>query len=441
VPAILPAAARGAGRPPNVILYVVDTLRTDRMSLYGYGRPTTPELRRLARGAYVFDQADAAGSFTMPSVTALLASRRASELRGKLDPAGPAQRTLAEVFHAAGYDTAGFQANLLVTKAGGFARGFHTYELVGRVTKDGLGKASAGELHDRALDWVRAHRERPFFLYLQSMDVHFPYAPPGPFRDMFAQPATAPAAVPPQVAPAVDAEAARAFAERLAMLSPDRYDGAVAYADMELGRLFAALQTMGLADDTIIVLTADHGEPLGDRHEIFHGRALWNELVRVPLVMWVPGRAGGRVEEVVSLMDVAPTLSDLAGLGIPSSFVGRSWLAPASSVRPPGATGELVKGTNFATIGWYAREGPWKVIVDPEKGAQLFHIPSDPRETRDVSAAHPELTRYLVGRATAMPPLPQGTGLATGTPQTGLGEEDRRRRNEALRALGYVEGE
>src|SRR5262249_3812134 len=145
--------------------------------------------------------------------------------------------------------------------------------------------------------------------------------------------------------------------------------------DMELGRLFASLEAMGLADDTVVVVTADHGEPLGDRHEIFHGRSLWNELVRVPLVMWVPGLRGGvRVAEVVSLMDVAPTLADVAGLAIPPSFAGRSWLAPATSVPPPGATGELVRGSDFATTGWYAREGPWKAIVDPAKGVQLFHI-------------------------------------------------------------------
>jgi arylsulfatase A-like enzyme len=369
----------------------------------------------------------------MPSVSALMASRRASELRGRLVVGGPAERTLAEVFQGAGYATAGFQANLLLTTAGGFGRGFDTYELVGRATKDGLGKAGAGELHDHALDWIRAHRERPFFLYLQSMDVHFPYAPPAPFLEMFAKPAHPPPG---------ETAAARAFRERVAYLSPDRYDGAIAYADMEIGRLFAALEEMGLAERTIVVLTADHGEPLGDRKEIFHGRSLWNELVRVPLVMWIPSQHGDvRVGEVVSHLDVAPTLADLAGLSVPPSFVGRSWLTPASSVHPPGATGELVKGGTFATIGWYAREGRWKVIFDPEKGARLFDIPADPGETRDVSAAHPELTRYLVGRATAMPPLPRGTAVGSGTPQTGLSDEERRRRNEALRALGYVEGE
>lgn len=436
-PAPLPRRRRPGGRLPNVILYVVDTLRTDRMSLYDYGRPTTPELDRLARDAWVFEQAYAAGSFTSPSVTALLSSRRASELQGALRPDGAARTTLAEAFHAAGYATAAFQANLLCTPANGYDRGFERYELVGTITKDGLGKATAGELHDRALDWVRAHRDRPFFLYLQSMDVHFPYAPPAPFRGLFEKPM--PPGPPPAIAPAVDAEAARVFKERLAALSPDRYDGAIAYADMELARLFAALETMGLADDTIVILTADHGEPLGDRKEIFHGRSLWNELVRVPLVVWVPWLAGGRrVDEVVSLLDVGPTLVDLAGVGLPASFAGRSLLAPSSRAQPPGAVGELVRGKPYGTIGWYAREGPWKLILDAKQGATLFHIPTDPGETRDVSAAHPALVRYLTGRATAMPP-PPGEAVPAAAPPPALSEEDRRKRLEALEALGYVE--
>lgn len=434
--AAAPLLPRARGhRRPNVIVYVVDTLRTDRMSLYGYGRPTTPELRDLARRAYVFEQAYAAGSFTMPSVTALLASRRASEMKGVMNPAGVARVTLPEAFKAAGYATAAFQANVLCTPKGGYGRGFDRYEIVGR-PGDGGWKATAGELHDRALDWIRAHRDEPFFLYVQSMDVHFPYAPPAPFRDRFVT-----ADKPLQPPPGVDPEAHRQFLERLAAISPDRYDGAIAYADMELGRLFAALEALGVADDTIVLLTADHGEPLGDRKELFHGRSVWNELVRVPLVVWLPGRAGGiRVREVVSLMDVAPTLVDLAGLPTPPSFAGRSWLAPATSVQPPGAVGELIRGGDWATIGWFAREGPWKLILDKEKGPSLFHIPSDPHETRDVSADHPETTRYLVGRATAMPPPPGGPVAGPGAgPASGLSEEDRRKRTEALRALGYVD--
>jgi arylsulfatase A-like enzyme len=441
VPAILPHARVAGGRRPNVVLYVVDTLRTDRMSLYGYARPTSPELERRAGNAYVFEQAYAAGSFTAPSVTALLASRRASEMRGVMNPAGAARTTLAEAFRGAGYATAAFQANLLCTTAGGYDRGFDTYELVGTVTPDGLGKATAAELHARALDWVDAHRAAPFFLYLQSMDVHFPYAAPEPFRDRFVAPAAAPSGdVPAAIRSAVDEEAARVFKERLANLSPDRYDGGVAYADHELGRLLDALAARGLAENTIVVVTADHGEPLGDRREIFHGRSLWNELVRVPLVMWVPELAGGvRVDEVVSLLDVAPTLVELAGLPVPPSFVGRSWLVPASAAQPPGATGELVRGSTWTTVGWYAREGPWKLILDREKGPALYHLPTDPRETTDVSATHPEVTRYLVGRATAMPPPPAGATASGAGPPKGLSDEDRRRREDALRALGYVD--
>ncbi|HEV7732159.1 MAG TPA: sulfatase [Candidatus Binatia bacterium] len=435
-PPILPPEARRPGRPPNVILYVVDTLRAGRLSLYGYERPTTPTLERLAERGIVFDRAYAAGSFTTPSVTSLLSSRYPEELLGTLDRDGPARETLAEAFQAAGYETAGFQANVLCTPALGYDRGFDHYQLLGEATLDGLEKASAEQLHAAALGWVRQHLDQPFFLYLQSMDVHFPYIPPSPFRDLFP---TAPDAkvletILAQLRKTLDEEQIRVFFDRMGNMNPDRYDGAIAYADHEIGVLFEALARLGLADHTIVVVTADHGEPLGDRGEMLHGRSLWEELVRVPLVMWIPGVDGGeRIDEVVSHLDLSATLLDLAGIAPPKSFVGRSWLAPGTTLRPPGAVGELLLPPSHRAIAWYAREGPWKLVLD-DKGPQLFHLPTDPGETQDVSAANPEVTRYLVGRATARP-LSAST---TKPPGAGLSDEDRKQREEALRALGYV---
>lgn len=442
-PPVLAAEQRPTVRRPNVILYVVDTLRTDRLSLYGYHRPTSPQLERLAERALVFDNAYAAGSFTSPSITALFSSRYPSEVAGRLAPDGPARQTLAEVLQAAGYQTAGFQANLLCMAELGYGRGFDHYERLkhpdaSRVLVD------ATMLHTAAIDWVRKRDpERPFFLYLQSMDVHYPYRPPPPFRDLFAS--TAPTAPTPdaveqtrRLVPDGDPDN---VAAALQALSPERYDGAIAYADHSLGMLFATLGRMGLLDDTIVVVTADHGEPLMDRGHMYHGLSVHEELVRVPLVVWLPGvRDGARVPTIVSHLELAPTLVDLAGIVPPAQFLGRSWYAPRAPFQPPAAMGELTRPSTHEAIGWFVREGPWKLIAQrtgDEVTYRLFHLPTDPGETRDVAKENVRLAQHLLTRATERQFIAEPAPVAP--PAAVLADDAREEREQALRALGYVE--
>ncbi|HEV7733250.1 MAG TPA: sulfatase [Candidatus Binatia bacterium] len=439
-PPILDPELRPHQRGPlNVILYVVDTLRTDRLALYGHQRPTSPRLSRLAERAIVFDNAYSAGAYTSPSITALFSSRFPSEVRGRLAPDGPAQQTLAEVFQAAGYDTAAFQANPLCMPRLGYSRGFDDYRQMKRAGgTTGTELPTAAELHAAALDWVHSRDgERPFFLYVQSMDVHAPYAPPAPFRDMFMPAQTSDT----QNDIEVMAGDTSVPMKILEAVSRERYDAGVAYADHELGILFDTLERMGLADDTVVLITADHGEPLSDHGEVLHGRSLYEELVRVPLVLWIPGLDHAeRVQQIVSLLDVAPTLADLAGIPVPAQFLGRSWLAPGTTLEPPAAMGELVRPIDHEPLGWYVREGPWKLIADGHDDAltyRLFHLPTDPHENVDVSAQHPREARYLLARATARTPL---VPVAAPLPlDAGLSDVERRERHEALHTLGYVE--
>jgi arylsulfatase A-like enzyme len=222
---------------------------------------------------------------------------------------------------------------------------------------------------------------------------------------------------------------------------PDRYDEAVAYTDHVFGRFVDALGELGLADRTIVVFTADHGEPLGQRGQLFHGTSLHEELVHVPLVMLLPAaRRGARVGAVVSSMDLAPTLVDLAGIPTPQRFVGRSLLQSRTRQRPPSAFGEQppfpwgpkVEGRPYL---WYAREGRWKLLMDPNRVA-LYDLSTDPGESKDVSAERPIETGYLVGALT------ERVQLLRGGPPAGpaaLRPEARRKLDSALRALGYVE--
>lgn len=440
-PPILASTPSADEPPPDVLLYVVDTLRADRLSLYGYGRPTSPELEELARRSHVFERAYAPGPHTVPSITSLFASRYPSELSGRLSPGGPARRTLAEAFREAGYRTAAFQANPLLFRSHGYARGFETYRTV---RGHGSRLARAEALHERVWKWLRSRPDGPFFLYVQSMDAHFPYDPPPEYARRFGAPD--PAAGRDALLEGLTPEQRRAVRgvptevlRRSMWASPDRYDAAVAYADAEIGALLDRLREAGLDGRTVVAVTADHGEPLGQRGELRHGLSLHEELVHVPLILRLPGqREPRRLDEVVSLLDLGPTLLDLAGVPIPESFEGRSWLRPRDPGSPPLAVGARLEFRTNRPLGWFVRQGPWKLLLDAD-GAELFHLASDPLETTDVSERHPIAAGYLETELRRRSPA-----FARASPEPvaldeGLSEEERRKLDEALRALGYTQ--
>jgi arylsulfatase A-like enzyme len=419
-PPVLDEALRSPRRPANVLLYVVDTLRADRLSLYGYERPTSPHLDELAKRSLVFWNAYAAGSYTFPSMVALFTSRAPSEVvRAKTWPG----QTLAEAFAAAGYRTAGFQANPMLGPESQFARGFADYRVV-KSSKAKTLPARAEELHAPLRAWLASARQ-PFFVYVQSMDVHFPYFPPSPHRERFYRGAD-PKTLPPE-------EAA------VASLSPDLYDGCVARTDEALAELFSAMRDLGLADSTIVAITADHGEPLGQHGELLHGRTLFEEIVRVPLVVVLPWHTSGeRVHEIVSLMDLGPTLLDLAGVGSSAHTLGQSLLQARNEPGPPVAVGEQFDLTKRTTLSAYARQGPWKLVVRRD-GFRLFHLPSDAGELHDVSREQAFQTAYL---ATLVQRRVPGLRPDAGAPlpiDEGLSPKAREELERNLRSLGYVE--
>lgn len=430
--AVLDASLRPpeAEGPINVLLYVVDTLRADRLSLYGYDRPTSPNLEKRAEAGLVFRNAYSTASFTMASMGSLFTSRFPSDLvRREVWP----ERPLAEMFSAAGYQTAGFQANVLLASDGEFARGFDEY----RVVRDiGSPKAaSAAQLHERVDGWLRKRARQPFFLYVQSMDMHFPYFPPAPFKDRFLrEDATAPASLP-KFSPEQMKQLRKAFAG----FDPDLYDGCAAYTDYEIERLLGLLAELGFDERTVVVITADHGEPLGQHGQLLHGRSLYEEVVRVPLIVLLPWhRRAAIIEDVVSLLDLGPTLLDLAGIPIPSSYAGRSMLAPGGIDDVPAAFGELLRLRTRATTEAYVREGPWKLIVGADE-PELYDLRSDPREERDVSADHPLEVGFLRSRVMARIPALQAGAPPPIPLHSGLPAARREELERNLKALGYLE--
>lgn len=324
-----------AADAPNVLVLSIDTLRADRLGCYGYDRGTTPNLDKLAAQGVLFERAYSSAPWTLPSYaslfTALLpADHRAGVVTEREDRFGTDEKapkkttellrpdvpTMAERAREQGYATAGFYCNPYIGSGAGVDRGFDRWTRYQHGAKAGTEMAQA---------WIGAHAAKPWFVFLHLIDPHMPYAPPAPYDERFAGVKVEELRDWPPALPALRAGADDA----LKRLCSDLYDGEVAYADAQLGRLLEALRASGELDNTIVVLHSDHGEEFWEHGGCDHGHALHEELLRVPFAIVWPGRlAPRRVDERVRTLDLFPTLSELLGWGgAHASAEGRS-LAP-----------------------------------------------------------------------------------------------------------------
>lgn len=436
---------------PNVLLYVIDTLRADQMSSYGSRVRTSPHLERFAAGGTIFERAWSMSSKTVPSVPALLTSRFPHQnpdlRRPELTP-----WTLAGEFQKAGYRTGLFEANPW-SGPQAFARGFDTFEVL-RLEPQSVDHVFATAIHEAALTWLDNIGREPFFLMLQTMDVHDPYGVPEGF------PLTLPVSPTPEAIrkPRPTSEKTRKHQELMALvaggpleeaphLRSSLYRESIRFADSELNVFLGELAERGLLSNLLVVVTADHGEALGreDDGTFLHGHDLHEELIHVPLIIVGPGvTPGRRVTSNVSQIDLAPTLLDFAGLQIPADARGTSLFKPrtpscgaevlAERTGPLVEPGELPRPEEVAEFA--VRSGRWKLIEGPEE-SELFDLASDPFETRNVVEAHPVTAAFLrnvYDHHTAS--SPENILLEpTRTPSP----QQKQRENEALRALGYIE--
>ncbi len=414
----LPAAAPGK---PNVLILIWDTVRAHNTSVYGYERKTTPVLDSLATSGIVFERAFATSPWSLPSHASIFTGRYPNELTvGHRMPLDGSSKTLAEFFTAKGYATAGLTGNLFYGSADyGIARGFAMYDSrpaitwrtvahTVRATRSGFSavRRAAGDhralLRRRAehvnasfVDWLDARGDRPFFAALNYFDAHEPYAPPAPFDTAFAP------------------RGARYWADETLQQAPldtlrqlrDVYDGAIRYNDHALGALVELLRARALLDNTILVITADHGEEFGERGSTFigHNRSLNLVSLHVPLVIVPPasgraGVAGGRRAGAVSIRDIAATVTDLAFPGEAAQFPGVPLLPSPIDSAPAHVTRlAMADKHRWATVGregWPTSFGPmfsvssakYQYIVDARGGEELFDLDADPLGLQNVIA-------------------------------------------------------
>jgi arylsulfatase A-like enzyme len=411
----------------DIVLIVVDTLRADHLGAYGYGRDTSPRIDRFARQGTLFENAWSAAPWTLPSVMSIMTSRYPSNHRVENDGLKLSARIVpvAEALQNEGFTTGAFVSHVYVAGPFGFARGFGTFEDFG-VSRPGYRleaglEPTADRVTDAALSWIGRQGRAPVFLFVHYFDPHWPYAPPNEYRERF------PSAYGGPLDAAYDSiskfqDQRVPIPEDYRRFLVDRYDGEIRFVDDQIGRLMDGILASGRGARAWILLTADHGEEFKDHGSMGHGRWLYEESIRVPLVIGRAAPAAAptgpgapasgtarRVTWPVSGIDLYPTILDLAGLRPQAGLQGVTLvdqLRPgraaraamgAGHTRPPSNDRPLVSETvRLNAYRKAVRIGALKMIqFMDENRSELYDLEVDPLERQDLSGGRPEDRRRL----------------------------------------------
>lgn len=419
-----------ASDPPNVLVILIDALRADHLGCYGYARNTSPVIDAVAQSGVVFENARSQASWTKPSIPSLFTglypiqhgvftgtSEKAARIAS--DVLAEGHVTLAEVFKASAYHTGAFLDNVQISSTLGFAQGFDVYA-------EDLG--TADNITQRAVEWLEATPASPFFAYVHYLDPHWPYTPPASYQEGHVRDAAS-----------VDFNSVnwkhfeRQIRSGELVLTPEDilamkrlYDGEIRFADWGIGRLLDLLRAQGRLENTIIVITADHGEEFLEHGNIGHGKSLYEEVLNVPLIIRAPGIESGRISALAQLIDVMPTILDLAGIPIPTGVAGRSLhkLTGGASMRPSPAFADHRPSGNRGRLMQSIRDGQFKLIRTYEMrgGAVAVERPWIPPEIEAGDWLEIDVVRLDGGRLLALEIEPQEamTELRISGPVTGL---------------------
>jgi arylsulfatase A-like enzyme len=400
---------------PNIVLVCLDTLRADHLSLYGYGRPTSPHLDAWARGrAAVFETVVAPAPWTLPAHASMFSGLDAHRHGVNLTRPAPASLTmLAEVLRAAGYATLAVTGGGFVHPQYGFAQGFDRYwSFAVKVGAEGEIEAEV----DRACAALEANARRPFFLFLHTYEVHNPFLPRQPYFGAFSEHPDEEVMVDVERLPASAADGfldhrglvvRRAGGELEPLpdsdldLAVDLYDSGIANADAHLAAVLRRIEHLGIDRRTVVVITSDHGELFGE-HGVFNHVSLYEENLLVPLVIADPRRAQPRrIGDQVRLIDLAPTILELAGAPPLPAADGASLvplLDARPGARPPGLAWSFAAASNYGISArdanrtkYTARMVPWPITGPAER---LYDLAADPREQQGDPAGRPDLERF-----------------------------------------------
>src|SRR5216683_563311 len=406
---------------PNILIITVDTLRADRVGCYGYAGGLTPNVDALAKDGVVFERGVAQVPLTWPSHAAIFTGtypfhNGVQDFTGQ--PLSDRFRTLAESLKDHGYATGAVVSSFVLDRSWGLARGFESYDdaFAGQeflVKNLGLVERRAEESVNHAVGWLEAHPNQPFFLWLHLYDPHSPYNPPEPFRSQYAK---------------------------------QPYEGEIAYADSQLGRLFAWLKQApnSLYDNTLIVFLSDHGESLGEHGEREHGFFVYDSTVRVPVILKPPksaSLAAQRVADAIETIQVGPTVLELVGVQDPiqKQFQAAS-LVPLVNGKPHGPVRPAYSETFYPanSFGWSplrsVQTARYHYIEAPEQ--ELYEHQADPSENNNLIAKNADIATSLHAQLNQL--LANYAASATAPGGVASGASASPDVLEKLRSLGYV---
>ena len=456
---------------PNVIVYLIDTLRADHVGVYGARNATTPTIDALARNGALFEHASAQASWTRPSVASILTSLYPPE-HGALDPGQGVSDgviTLAEQFRRYNYSTAAFSSSSHPGSSSNLTQGFDeffeppailgsTSYVLGRLTRTDYTSRTGEAINRKLLPWIEHNVDRRFFVYVHATDPHAPYAPAAPYDRMFDTGYRGP--IDGSYDPKTGFENAKTR-EEIAHLE-SLYDGGVRCVDDAVGEMMRALERFGLSNRTIVLVTSDHGEEFQEHGRFGHGQSLYEELLHVPLVLSLPASVpkgalvhGLRIARPVDSIDIFPTLCALAGIPAPPDVRGMSRASllfsgqnaassGAATVRPAAFHQEAsTAGAPVLSFAWRrgrkrehisVSDGRYKLIHRPIEGDLLFDLVADPDETSDLLAREGGRAKSL---SEAIERWWSGRRKITSSLDTGKVIIDQEER-QWLEALGYV---
>jgi arylsulfatase A-like enzyme len=472
-----PATAAAAASRPNLILIVMDTVRADHLSVYGYDRDTSPELRKFAQRATLYTHSYSAGDMTLISHASLFTGLYPIHHGAHYMTGAPLGRpldnkyqTMAELLAAQGYDTLGIVANDgYVSQEYGLSQGFAVYDqraprtaaratpmytLSGRIQEFAADhwptayflrmERTAGEINRQTGEMLTQYTtsSRPFFLFLNYLDAHTPYVPAPPYDRVF------PGKDPTLNRPRLDQMRWDMFTQHRPMSQAvyrhitSQYDGGIAYLDAQLGKLFSDLERRGVFDNSMIVVTSDHGEAFG-KHDILNhgGMAVEQSQVFVPLLIKYPGQKEAQVvQSAVSGVDVLPTALETLRLPVPSGLDGHSLRQAGAepdravlSASYPGGTASYINPQRFSRTYHAVTMWPFRLVRSSAGSPQMYDLSADPEEDRNIYDPQNPQAHQLDERLSAW----LRSALPTDKNRSKIDAETQRR----LKSLGYIGGQ
>ena len=379
-------------RPSNILLFTIDTLRADHLGCYGYERINTPNINRLADEGILFEYTMSQIPLTTPSHSSIFTSlyprnhgvlNNAQHLDGSL-------LTLTEILKENGYATAGFISCFVLQSKYGISQGFDAYfdqvEIKTKENPNRISYINSKQLNERIIPWLREHSQEKFFAWIHYFDPHNPYEShekDGISYDSDFDPHPYGTSKPAKV-----------------LQDIAHYDAEITFADRSVGEIIDLLDELNLTEDTIVILTSDHGEELYQHHQIMgHAFFLYDSSIRIPLIIRYPNRfpASKRIDQLVESVDIMPTLLELLNIQIPDGIDGESLLAVidkdkkisrvaySETYKPEGRSNKFAVRTNR-----------WKYIYTPERNArELYDIVDDPMELRNLAYEKREVVKEL----------------------------------------------